>query len=333
MRLSTPRPSALARLLRPQWVDITPDILGGMECTDQETIRRWALVLTARHIPNRMQQRTGCAGGDWSIIVQTWFSEQAAGEIRLYIEENRGRTLPPPPELPVRSGYLPVVYGMFMLACAHLLTLRYIPALKMYRSDWLELGNAHNWRMLTGEWYRALTALTLHADSAHLVGNMVFGGIFVALVCRRFGAGTGWFLTLLAGVGGNIINAWFILPIHQSIGFSSASFGAAGILAGSLPVMRMDNPSAPGNMGRTVGNVFLPFGAGLGLLAALGTGGGNTDLGAHLWGFGFGLGIGVAAGFLIRQYGYPYGKLDRVLLVGSAASCLGAWALAFSLQP
>lgn len=48
------------------------------------------------------------------------------------------------------------------------------------------------------EWYRCVTALTLHADSQHLFGNVLFGAPFLILLCRRVGLGLGLF-SYLAG--------------------------------------------------------------------------------------------------------------------------------------
>ncbi|MCE1226661.1 MAG: hypothetical protein LWW87_09280 [Geobacteraceae bacterium] len=44
-----------------------------------------------------------------------------------------------------------------------------------------------------------MTALTLHADLQHLLGNLTIGGLFVFLLCRETGTGLSWFLLLAAG--------------------------------------------------------------------------------------------------------------------------------------
>jgi hypothetical protein len=43
------------------------------------------------------------------------------------------------------------------------------------------------------EWWRPLTALTLHADAAHLFGNLVFGVLFGYAAGQLLGSGVAWF--------------------------------------------------------------------------------------------------------------------------------------------
>ena len=67
---------------------------------------------------------------------------------------------------------------------------------------------------------------------------------------------------------------------------STAVFAAVGILCGC-------------NLRRfTLRGVLLPLGAGVGLLAMLGSSGDRTDLGAHLWGLLVGLACGIAWSWL-----------------------------------
>ena len=61
--------------------------------------------------------------------------------------------------------------------------------------------------ILAGELWRAVTALTLHADHAHLLSNAIACALFLSVVCGALGAGVGSALVLLAGAGGNLANA------------------------------------------------------------------------------------------------------------------------------
>src|SRR5438034_78811 len=72
---------------------------------------------------------------------------------------------------------------------------------------WFEAGNASAARILAGEPWRTVTALTLHADLPHLLGNTAAGAALFAAVCRTLGPGVGAWLILLAGAGGNALNA------------------------------------------------------------------------------------------------------------------------------
>lgn len=141
------------------------------------------------------------------------------------------------------------------------------------------------------EWWRGVTALSLHADVVHLVSNLVSGVGLAYLVARLFGSGMAWFLILLCGLFGNLMNAWIYYPEdHFSIGASTAVFGALGLLTGSAIVQAMGSSrfSLP-KMSRG----FLPLFAGVVLLGLWGGAGDlRVDVGAHLSGFSSGLLLG-----------------------------------------
>lgn len=79
-----------------------------------------------------------------------------------------------------------------------------------------------------GEWWRLFTAVTLHADVAHLAANVSIGFIFLGLAMGAFGAGNALFLALLAGALGNL--ATFV--VHAGEPFRS--LGASGMVMGAL---------------------------------------------------------------------------------------------------
>jgi rhomboid protease GluP len=176
-----------------------------------------------------------------------------------------------------------------------------------------------------GEWWRAVTALTLHADIAHLVSNLVAGMGFAFFACRFFGAASGWLLILLSGMMGNALNAVVYYPeAHASIGASTAVFGTLGLLTGvgvwaafSAPELRLMLP-----------RWLVPVFGGLTLLGLFGMGEGGVDVAAHISGFicGVLLGVGGAClqGITKRLYRW------RVLLgVLSLLLIVGAWVWAF----
>jgi rhomboid protease GluP len=85
-------------------------------------------------------------------------------------------------------------------------------------------------RVTSGEWWRTVTALTLHVDLAHLGANLVFGALFGLLAGQALGGGVAWLLIVMAGALGNFANAWLQLPEHISIGASTAVFSALGLI-------------------------------------------------------------------------------------------------------
>jgi membrane associated rhomboid family serine protease len=263
------------------------------ECRlESETARLFALVLEARRIPCRLRR----AGLGWSVQVRRMDAERAAREVRLWREENREKTAPPPPPpLPGATEIVPAALYGLALAAFHAFSIRPHPSLNLYPLLMLEQGSADAGPILSGEWWRLATALTLHADGPHILGNVVVGTLFVSLACRRLGCGLAMLLAFLGGVLGNLCNTLALGPPHDSIGFSTAVFAAAGLLAAQGVL------EGRGGLLRTL----VPVGAGLGLLAMLGSGGENTDLGAHLFGFAAGLALGLPAGLVLRRTGKP----------------------------
>lgn len=176
-----------------------------------------------------------------------------------------------------------------------------------------------------GEWWRAVTALTLHGDLVHLVSNIVAGLGFAFFVARFFGAAAGWLLILLSGFTGNILNAWVHYPAaHLSIGASTAVFGALGLLSGVGVWMALVDPrDAPG-----LPRWLIPLLAGLTLLGLLGVGDGVTvDVAAHLSGFVCGLFWGFGAAFFQRYFVRLEAHAFSLGLMG-LVSVAGAWAFA-----
>jgi membrane associated rhomboid family serine protease len=136
--------------------------------------------------------------------------------------------------------------------------------------------------IMQGEIYRTVTALMLHVDAVHLVGNMVALALFGSAVCGIHGIGLGWLMMLVTGIFGNAINAVIHQTDHFSVGASTVVFGAIGILSGYQFWKKMNLP------GERV-KAWLPLGGGLALLAFLGSGVGRVDVMAHLFGFFSGL--------------------------------------------
>jgi membrane associated rhomboid family serine protease len=187
--------------------------------------------------------------------------------------------------------------------------------------DWWTAGYAQAGLIVTGEWWRTITALSLHADIAHLAGNIVAGGVFGIAVAQFLGPGLAWFAILISAGIANELNALAHPASHTAVGASTAVFAALGLA--SVLSWRRKAVSARGMRG------ILPVAAGVALLADLGTGGERTDLGAHVLGFMVGLAVG--AGLLIVEPRIP--KLARAQLAygaGALSMLVIAWALALA---
>ncbi len=192
---------------------------------------------------------------------------------------------------------------------------------------WSELGASTTKKILNkGEWYRVITALTLHGDLSHLVGNIAVGIVFAMSLIPLLGTGVTWVLILTTGALGNAINVWVYRETwHSAIGASTAVFGALGLLVGC----RAQAAVRGSNRFRTsAGQLVVPLGAGFALLAFLGTGGERTDYLAHLWGFLVGIPLGALA--MITRLNQKLTFPAQLLLACAVPFiCVLAWILAF----
>jgi membrane associated rhomboid family serine protease len=280
-------------------------------------MRRWSLVLEAREIPWRAERK----GFGWQLLVPRESLVRAGRELRQYEKENRGWPPPPPEASPLVDNRTTTLWVLIAIGVFYNVTLHHIDLAGHTPVHWKALGNAHAGKILDGQWWRAVTALTLHADWQHLLGNLLIGGLFISRLCRDLRSGPAWLLLLAAGTFGNLFNAWVQNPMHRAVGASTAIFGAVGILA-AISMVRYRHNLRPRRRWP------LPVAAALGLLAMLGAGGENTDLGAHLFGFLFGLPLGFAAELAVERWGRPGWKWSLIQSACAVAIVVGAWSLA-----
>jgi hypothetical protein len=135
-------------------------------------LRDWQLVLAAAGIPCAVQGD----GAGATLYVPSELAERAAFELEQFGRENRG--WPRAEELPevLSEGSLGVV-----LWVAALLVADRLATLSAFGLDWYGSGRSLAGAVQDGEIWRAATALTLHADLFHLLGNVAFGALFVGL--------------------------------------------------------------------------------------------------------------------------------------------------------
>jgi membrane associated rhomboid family serine protease len=179
---------------------------------------------------------------------------------------------------------------------------------------WFARGSADAASMLAGEWWRSVTALTLHADTGHVLSNIGIGTVMVAAVMRSTGVGFGALLVLLSGVGGNLLNAGLHRTGHSSVGFSTAVFGAVGLL-GALSFVQLRHRA------RRTRPAWTALVGGAALLALLGASE-RSDVLAHLFGGLSGVVLGLVAGRL-RPRLSPLGQGVGIVL--TATLVIGAW--------
>lgn len=239
-----------------------------------------ALVLDARGIPYVQRRARG-----WHVLfVRLADAPEAFTQLHKYRFENRGWPPAEAPARPLTSGVRAALAYCTFLALVYLAQSRSAGGV-----DWSAAGRTISDRILSGEWWRVVTALTLHADVVHLMGNIVFGGFFVAAACQLTGSAAGLAAVLLSGAAGNLLNAFLHGPGHQSLGASTAVFGAVGVLAACQWRLRR----------RTRARRFwrlAPLAAALAFLGYLGAAGERTDVLAHACGLACGALLGLLLG-------------------------------------
>jgi len=282
------------------------------ESTNRQQCSDRALVLASVQIPYQLVDD----GMSCVLVVPAEYSPRAVEELQLYDEENPP-VRPKPRKRIVYQDALPGVIGYVFVVCA----VAWLAGYSFFGSNWFAAGRVDGTLIRDGEWWRTITALTLHSGVRHLLGNLVFGVFFGIFAGRLLGSGVAWLAVLLAGALGNTANTLLLDSTHRSIGASTAVFAALGILAGYVwrgQLMAQDRWSTR----------YGPIIGGLALLMFTGTGDENTDIGAHLLGFV----CGFATGMLLTVVGKMPARPRIQLIAGGTALGLIAFSWLIALQ-
>ena len=226
------------------------------------------------------------AAGGFSLMVEPGPAPRIVSELAAFDSEEARRPLPQTLVLPrFSSGFVLAWVWMVSLLAVFLLQGRDPSLVEKSVSSSLGLIEAH-------EWWRPFTALFLHADMHHLLGNLLTGLFFSVLLSRSIGPLTAWSLILGSGAMGNALCSWLNYPQPMtSLGASTAVFAALGGLTGVGFATSLRLPS-----GHSWARVLLPVIGGIVLLGWLGGGGPETDVLGHACGFAVGSVAGWAAG-------------------------------------
>jgi membrane associated rhomboid family serine protease len=279
-------------------------------------VREWALVLQAMGIPHEVAP----AGAETALLVRPEDQARAREELELYERENRA--WPAPEELPevLTEAALGVV-----LWCLALFLVFFAERNQFFGLDWWGAGKLLAAEVRGGEWWRVLTALSLHDDLVHLASNMLFGALFVGIACQVMGTGLALFTVVAVGALGNLANAWLRGADFSAIGASTAVFGALGILGGYRAVHRARSAHRARRR-----RALVPLLACVFLLGAYGTGESEPGARIDVLGHALGFAAGLAAGALYGRLGSGVAPGERGQLFFGAAA-LGALAAAWWL--
>lgn len=271
-----------------------PSHLALVEVTSsREQAERWALALVALSIPHQL---VPLDRGVTGVFVRTGDEVRARETLSTLDREEeqsaaeRAADRPPEP-LPAWAFWCSQVLAGLLLVVSALAGDRGL------RSALMLAGSMDGTQILLhGAWHRLVTGVTLHADGAHLLGNMVFLLVVSPSVIHRMGPGMAAAALVACGAVGNAVT----LGIHGvhfgNVGASGGIFGLLGVLAVLAARLRRT---------RTGKNRWvLGMGAGLALLLLLGVGGPDEselgfgsmpDVVAHLGGFAAGVVVGMLA--------------------------------------
>lgn len=274
--------------------------------------REYSLVLEARGIEHETEEDEG----SWALSVPVEMRHRAYEELSRYsIERGVRRSVPE-----VVQPHPGAAVGAFMYVLVLIVT-AYCAGNGTFGADWLSLGALD--AGARGEWWRAVTALTLHLDQEHLLGNVLFGVVAGLAASRLLGPGIAWASILGAGALANYTEI-LVTPIsHRAVGASTAVFAALGLLSGMAWRQRL-------TLRERLWYRWAPLIAGISLLTLLGAGSAHVDVLGHALGFLFGLGVG----WVYARTGVPNNRDPRVQVIagfGAALVVCAAWVFALRL--
>ena len=238
----------------------------------------WATVLAAIGIHHRLEE----TASGWAVVVASKDSARASAALAAYDEENRHAARVVAPAVGRDA------IGLGIAVAALLVGFFALTGPRAAGVAWFERGSASAASILLGEVWRTITALTLHAHLAHVLGNAAACVVLIPPVSQALGPGTGLWVLLLAGAAGNALTAFVHGAPHNSVGASTLTFGAIGVLAAQAFVARWHGRS-------TRRRSWVVIVASLLLLSMLGTAEGADVLG-HLFGLLAGAVFGLLAG-------------------------------------
>ncbi len=270
-------------------------------------VRDDSLVLLSQGIEHRLVRSEE---GPFQIFIVPEMESAAKTQLELYHKENPPKEENPP--IPLSFSLQP----LWVLLAPVVFTL-------IDFSDRINLhseGVSDATKVLKGEWWRSLTAQTLHGDARHLASNLLCGYIVMNMITFRIPLlRLAPFIAVAAAVANLCVSAT-VQTDFRSLGFSTFVFAAIGCL--SVIEFRLMPKESHGMLRR-----FAPLCGAASLAVFLGLGE-NADILGHAYGFVAGLFCGFIPKKKSLRWGTPLSSADGVGLLMYYGLYLLAWKLA-----
>lgn len=270
-------------------------------------VRDDSLVLLSQGIEHRLVRSEE---GPFQIFIVPEMESAAKTQLELYHKENPPKEENPP--IPLSFSLQPL---WVLLAPILVTLLQFTDKINLHSE-----GVSDAAKVLKGEWWRSLTAQTLHGDARHLASNLLCGYIVMNMITFRIPLlRLVPFIAVAAAVANLCVSAT-VQTDFRSLGFSSFVFAAIGCL--SVIEFRLMPKESHGMLRR-----FAPLCGAASLAVFLGLGE-NADILGHAYGFVAGLFCGFIPKKKSLRWGTPLSSADGIGVLMYYGLYLLAWKLA-----
>ena len=281
-------------------------------CVSEGTFRQIrddSLVLLSQGISHRLLRSIE---GPFLIFVLPEHEARAQEQLALYRKENPPKEENPP--IPLSFSLQP----FWVLLAPTIITLIDFTDKVNFRTP----GISDASKVLKGEWWRTLTAQTLHGDVRHLASNLICGYIVMNMITFRIPLLRLAPFIAIASAIANLCVSLTVQTNFRSLGFSTFVFAAIGCL--SVIEFRLMPKETHGLLRR-----FAPLCGATSLAVFLGLGE-NADILGHAYGFIAGLFCGFIPSKKALRWGTPLSTIDSIGLLIYYALYIVAWKIAMN---
>lgn len=268
----------------------------------------WSLALISQGIESTVV----CDPEGWQLLVSPADLNRATTTIEQYVRENRGWNWRHRLAWPEATFHWGALVWCIVVAFFHWWS-------TSGGEDLRRVGMMDGSAAARGEWWRLFTAISLHADAAHLAANLTSGFLILGLAMARWGAAPALLAAWLAGALGNAAGLLFSAQPYPSLGASGMVMGGLGLLAVQSFRHWRTHPAATKRVISGLAGGFLLF-----VLLGLDP---SSDVLAHAGGFVGGtiLGIGMCC-VPVRKF--HSAAVDVIASVTLVIGVIATWALA-----